>query len=622
MGERVSFSPCGNYLAHFNAAGKLRVWETKTNFLKQEFTPGSHLSAPCSSMTWVPVSKSTGKLKNKKRKLSNENQLLLLVLGTDVGRIYFFSLVESDVVASLSVSNSPVTAITALPGTDLYSGSAKIVTQWNISDKTVKSKWKCNDNICTMLVSEDNSLLLTALSSSVVCWNIESRTVFRRFDGHKSNVVCLSLNVAPSGEKYLFSAAAEDRLVNVWNLSSEFSKSMAMFTLPDIPSGISSNIDSNGLVTLTAVSKRGSLHIYSHQLNGQCYKPLKPRTTVLVTADESRTANKTELIPIIAGKVIGKDLKIAFGNCPFISCESLDLNTNESELFLIRKDPRRSAKKKDESVKKVVSAETSGNIEYLSPATVNSVSLKRDRDAIDSEQRETMSTLLEKMNISSSKEPTGDALAHLLVQGLNSQDRDILRSVLFTQNERKIKSTVERLPAQAVLPLLKILNNLIQGKTWISQVAAMWLQAILRTHVSQLLADENCSSVIVPLLGMVERRLTCLGQLCQLKGRLDLILDQATSSSIPTEPLVDIPPLLVYQDIDSPASSNCLLEDEEDNDSNDHGDDDDGDKWSDLLNDMSAESDNDNNEDDSDNLSNKEDDVGSENSEEDMETSS
>lgn len=63
MLERVSFSPCGNYLAHFTPSGVLRIWESETNYLKLEFTPNSHLSSPCSSLTWIPVTNSSGKVR-------------------------------------------------------------------------------------------------------------------------------------------------------------------------------------------------------------------------------------------------------------------------------------------------------------------------------------------------------------------------------------------------------------------------------------------------------------------------------------------------------------------------------------------------------------------------------
>ncbi|XP_075211336.1 WD repeat-containing protein 43 [Lycorma delicatula] len=618
MGERVCFSPCGNYLVHFNVSGRLRIWETETSYLKQEFTPGSHLSSPCSCVAWISVYNSPVKSKKKKRKFG-ERQVLLLVLGTDAGQIYFFNVAEGEVVASLKEHNRPVSSITAAAGTDLYSSAENNIVQWDIPEKKVKRKWKCNGNVCNMLISDDNSILLTSLSSTVLCWNVETHTILRKFEGHKSNIIGLSMGVSPAGEKYVFSAAAEERLVNVWNITNtNLNKPVAMFTLPDVPSGISSNISSNGLVTFVAVCKRGSLSVYSLQLNGQCSKPLKPKTTVLVTPDESSTKKKTEVVPIIAGKVVGKGVKIAFGSSPFISCETIDLNTNDSELYLIRQDPRRSTKKKEESIKKVKSVETSSHVDYLSSASANSVSLKRDRLVLENEEKVTMESLLEKMNLSTKNIPSGDNLAHLLVQGLNSQDRDILRKVLLTPNENKIRSTVESLPAQAVLPLLKILVNLIQGRTFTSQVAAMWLQAVLRIHVSQLLADENCSSVIAPLMGLVESRLSCLGPLYQLKGRLNLLLDQATSSSVPRKPVIEFEPLLVYQDNDSPLNSNCLLEEEDDDDKENDEDDD---RWTDLLNeDMSVESIN--GDDDGDEDSSHESEDSNENNDDEMEESS
>lgn len=47
------FSPDGNLFASINEQGFLRIWDTETNELKQEFTPNLHLSGPCTALLWV-----------------------------------------------------------------------------------------------------------------------------------------------------------------------------------------------------------------------------------------------------------------------------------------------------------------------------------------------------------------------------------------------------------------------------------------------------------------------------------------------------------------------------------------------------------------------------------------
>lgn len=57
-------------------------------------------------------------------------------------------------------------------------------------------------------------------------------------------------------------------------------------------------------------------------------------------------------------------------------------------------------------------------------------------------------------------------MAQLLIQALNSKDKTILTTVLFTKNETVIRNTVAKLPVQAIIPLLKELTAMLQGRTY------------------------------------------------------------------------------------------------------------------------------------------------------------
>lgn len=50
--ELLSFSDSGEYLLHSSPDGILKLWETDTGLLKQEYTPSSHLSATCNCLSW------------------------------------------------------------------------------------------------------------------------------------------------------------------------------------------------------------------------------------------------------------------------------------------------------------------------------------------------------------------------------------------------------------------------------------------------------------------------------------------------------------------------------------------------------------------------------------------
>jgi len=50
----LDVSSDGEYLAISGADGVLKLWETSTGSLSQEYVPTSHLSATCTCLSWGP----------------------------------------------------------------------------------------------------------------------------------------------------------------------------------------------------------------------------------------------------------------------------------------------------------------------------------------------------------------------------------------------------------------------------------------------------------------------------------------------------------------------------------------------------------------------------------------
>lgn len=51
-----AFSEDGKYYSNISKDGRLRIWDTETNVLKQEYTPDLHLTSPPSCIQWISVS--------------------------------------------------------------------------------------------------------------------------------------------------------------------------------------------------------------------------------------------------------------------------------------------------------------------------------------------------------------------------------------------------------------------------------------------------------------------------------------------------------------------------------------------------------------------------------------
>jgi len=48
----ISLSDCGQYFSYCTLDGQLKIWDTLSGQLKQEYTPSSHLSATCVRIVW------------------------------------------------------------------------------------------------------------------------------------------------------------------------------------------------------------------------------------------------------------------------------------------------------------------------------------------------------------------------------------------------------------------------------------------------------------------------------------------------------------------------------------------------------------------------------------------
>lgn len=57
------YSPDGKLYGFINLEGKLKIWDTETSKLRQEYVPNNHLSVPCTCFTWINVDNAVGSKK-------------------------------------------------------------------------------------------------------------------------------------------------------------------------------------------------------------------------------------------------------------------------------------------------------------------------------------------------------------------------------------------------------------------------------------------------------------------------------------------------------------------------------------------------------------------------------
>ncbi|CAH0747818.1 unnamed protein product [Bemisia tabaci] len=558
-----TFSTCGKYFSSFGADGKLRIWDTLSNTLKQEYTPNMHLTSPITSLKWIKLSNPTYPTKIK-RKSMDDNPLEsdILLLGTRNGQLQFYSVSSGEVSNELAKSHdSAITCMAWCKSVNyVYTASEDShILEWSLKKNKMKKKWFAGTGrITSLALSGDGSYLYSA-SRSIQWWDLESKSVIKKFTGHSSAITSLS-HVSTLSGNYLLSAAKDDKFISAWSLneSNDEKTSIASFVLDDTAAEMSVFAEDDGAsATMMALSSSGTLHTFKLKLNGKCSKSVKADHIIQLAPNEGSKTLSLSPIPICSSlPKSDSSVLIAYGSGVLLKFETIAIDSPETLIILVRKDTRKKVSIKNQDSLKVVSASTA-DASYSHPGVVNgsnSVDLKRNSSSklkdLPMEER------LENLQLNKIDTPAGssvppDSLAQLLIQGLKSKDKNILYSVLSSRSEEIVNNTVARLPVQVILPLVEQLTSLTQSKSWGSEVAVRWLKCILSVHSAQLLASPDLSSKLSPLLGLIETRLNALPPLLRLRGRLDLLLDQFSGK--PSVPITsyDQSDFLVYEDKDS-----------------------------------------------------------------------
>lgn len=559
--DLLSFSDCGLYFAYFGPDGKLKLWDTGSGILKQEYVPNLHLNSPCTTLLWITVSSNhLSPWKSKKRKVE-ESSNKIIALGAIDGSIALYSLSEGNVVSTLKGGHSnPVSSLSWSKELGLFSSSSNEVVHWDVSNKKVKSKWKCGKNKITCLaVSEDGEYFITG-SYSLSLWKVNSDDVLlvRTYTGHSSDVV----NIVFVNNQYFLSCALEDRHISVWSTKTDCEEPLGRFSLGDNLQGNISFWENNSTVYLCATTRDGALHFFNHQLNGKVGKLIKPHENIEIATD----GNNAKVIPIVSARISSESsASIAYGHPPFFSFEPITFSESKKKRTCLIRNGKTMSKPHINN--KVINS-TDDQAEYVG----SGVRRKTGEDVAMEERLVNLS--LGKPVVSDKLSPNN--LSNLLMQGLESKDKSLLDSVLFVKDVEVINETVSKLPVSALPPLIAQLSTMIQGKTFSSVLGCMWLKGVMRQHSGQLLASQSTSSLLASIQSLIESRLAILGPLRSLSGRLEHIVSQLGAPQ--GQPLNSDQSVLVYHDEESSDDGESLMVDGEGSESEE--------KWDELTDDQ------------------------------------
>ncbi|KAJ4938996.1 hypothetical protein JOQ06_028459 [Pogonophryne albipinna] len=589
------FSPKSRqYLALCAQDGRLRIWNTDSKTLHQEYVPSAHLSATCICIAWGPCRtvKEGPQRKKRKSEAVQEEKADLLAMGTAAGSVLIYSTAKGALHCTLDGGHSGgVNCVQWHPEDGLlYSGSDDTnIVEWDLQTGKARSKWKADRAAVTSLsVSPDGKLLLSA-GQIIKMWDLDTKEIYRKFTGHSSAVTTLRFATTrppDSNGLYFLSGAAHERLLSVWQVRQDGKdkNSVVSFTLTDEPQHIDL-VQSNNkeeAVRLAVVCKDGQLHLFEHFLNGPCKKPLSPSCSVQM----SDTKDSPVPIPLLAAALTADKLSVqlAYGNHLQPVMERVEINTEERHICLTRDVQTSLSLTMETSISKVKTPIVNNKSKVLVPglpghqAPVKGTSEKRKKDT-DTKEISIVERLgeIDLSTVPSEKgAPKGtaslqtDNFAVLLVQGLESNDASILNKVFQTRKEMVIKKTVARLPLPAVLPLVEELTKRLQGHPFTAVLMVRWLKAVLMHHTSYLASLPDLVTQLGVLYHMIESRVKMFHKLTKLHGKLYLLMTQvATSDSSNTVTEVDHTAKLVYEEESSDedeASGDEALRDDEDSD--------------------------------------------------------
>ncbi|XP_030642859.1 WD repeat-containing protein 43 [Chanos chanos] len=582
-----AFSPKSRqYLALCAQDGRLRIWNTDSKTLHQEYVPSAHLSATCTCIAWGPCRTAKEGPLRKKRK-SDAGQVVekadLLALGTAAGSILIYSTVKGALHCTLDGGhNGGVNSVQWHPeDTLLYSGSDDThIAEWDLQTGKTRCKWKADRAAVTSLsVSPDGKLLLSA-GMTIKMWNLETKEVYRKFTGHSTMVttLCFATTRPPDSDGlYFLSGAAQDRLLSVWQVRSDGKdkNSVVSFTLTDEPQYVDllTSESKDEAVRLAVVCKDGQLHLFEHFLNGPCKKPLSPSCSLQVSGvgPKAGEGDTPVPVPLLAASLCSdkQNLLLAYGNHLQPVIERTAANTSERHVCLVRDLHTTLSLSVDTEVSKVktpiVNERQSkvlipGLPGHQAPIKVSGNEPEKRKKGPSSTEVQEMSIeeRLEQIDLSAARGKGSakgaislqtDSYAVLLVQGLESRDQKILNKILQIHKEVLIKKTVSQLPLPAILPLVEELSRRLQGHPYSAIYSVQWLKAVLTQHTSYLSTLPDLVSQLGKLYHMIESRVKVYHQVTRLHGKLYLLITQvATTNSAQKIGDLDHTAKLVYEE--------------------------------------------------------------------------
>lgn len=411
----------------------------------------------------------------------------------------------------------------------LYSGSKdQHVIEWNVDTGVYTKKWKADKTgVQCICCHGDGSVLLTA-GRAIKLWSLEDYTLIKRVSGHASSVNQLAF---VSKESFL-SSAGSDRVINYWQASSGgVATALTTLTCEEEVRLFHCTLDAEGAkVKVAVVSELGKLFLYEFSLSSLPPPPVTAECSLQYINSPHKPSTPSPL-PVLAA-MFPSSHTITVAHSSYIApvLETIEFDQPDQHMCLVR-DVHPSGLLLQPPLQQPSSVQPPHGVTVLGPG-----SRALQPDSLISDLRPLSDRLAPEARRARASLPSADSLTELLVQSVASGDGKLMEEVLRVSKERLITSTIKKLPVPTVLPFMKKLLELLQRSPSRGLQLSLWIKTLLSAHAAYLMTVPQLGASLGTLHHMLEARVSTFSRLCQLQGKLDLMIAQAALTTPPLPP--------------------------------------------------------------------------------------
>lgn len=310
-----SFTYNGQYFALLSVDGRLRIWETVSGKLLQEFTPSAHLETTCTCLCWTKLNSRRDRNRKKKKRKQigedeqndnlDESEYPNVALGSHNGKIFIFNPIIGGLSHTLDDGHKKImNGIVYDEKNDfIYSCSSDCnIVEWNASSNKFESAWKADETSVEIITLPPGNDVILSAGKLIKMWDLNTKDLLQTFNGHFSSISLLEFSLfknAGSGTldvdgRYFVSGSTNDRLINVWHVNTETpnKQAIASYLLSDIPAcmDLFTQLKSEKPIKLSVACQDGSIHFFENALNGECKTPIPNAKKMMFTSGDNPTS--------------------------------------------------------------------------------------------------------------------------------------------------------------------------------------------------------------------------------------------------------------------------------------------------------------------------------------------